>query len=157
MVFVKGGVSAPKRDAMDLFMSRVVKQDDGCWIWTGPLDKGGYAKFFVREADGKTHGYLAHRWLYKRLIGPITEATLDHRCRVRRCVNPLHLEPVTQRTNILRGEGLAAKNAEKTRCPHGHEYSDENTYRTPSGGRQCRICERARCRRYYHDHKKEET
>lgn len=78
--------------------------------------------------------------------GPIPEGlVIDHLCRNRGCVNPDHLEAVTQRENILRGEGLAAANARKTHCPKGHPYSGENLYVVPSSGRrQCRICADAR-------------
>ncbi len=64
---------------------------------------------------------------------------LDHLCRVRCCINPDHLEVVTQRENILRGNGTAAVHAKKTHCPQGHEYS----YRDKRGRRVCRICQTA--------------
>lgn len=71
---------------------------------------------------------------------------IDHLCGVRRCVNPEHLEAVTHRENLLRGTGFAAVNAAKTHCPHGHEYTPENTYHNPNpnGGRICRTCKRKR-------------
>ncbi|WP_353848602.1 HNH endonuclease signature motif containing protein [Cellulomonas sp.] len=75
--------------------------------------------------------------------GPIPPGMqLDHLCRVRECVNPLHLELVTQRENILRGESPAAHHARKTHCDHGHEFTPENTYRAPSRPRTriCRAC-----------------
>ncbi|MDP9321617.1 MAG: endonuclease VII domain-containing protein [Chloroflexota bacterium] len=37
----------------------------------------------------------------------------------------------------------------KTSCPHGHEYTDENIYYSPDGGRHCRICQRARQAKKY--------
>lgn len=62
--------------------------------------------------------------------------------RVRNCVNPAHLEPVTQKVNVLRGEGASARNAAKTHCDYGHELTKDNTYVTPDGRRNCRTCKR---------------
>lgn len=75
-----------------------------CWIWTGNTMKDGYTHFKV---SGKT--VKAHRFSYELLIGAIPDnLALDHLCRIRNCVNPSHLEPVTQQVNILRGDGRAA-------------------------------------------------
>jgi hypothetical protein len=58
-------------------------------------------------------------------------------------VNPEHLEPVTHRVNMLRAStSISAKAAATTHCPRGHEYSPENTYVDPTGGRRCRECSR---------------
>ena len=83
----------------------------------------------------------AHRFAYTEAKGAIEDGlTIDHLCRVKACVNPSHLEAVTLRTNILRGENTAAKNARKTHCHRGHPFNEENTYRVP-GGRACRQCD----------------
>jgi len=116
---------------------RYVEKSDGCWLWTGFISPTGYAKF-------GTPSLYAHRVAYEMEVGPIAEGfDLDHLCRVRHCVNPAHLEPVTHRENVLRGEGLAAKQARKTHCPKGHEYSEANT-RLYAGRRYCRECNRLR-------------
>ena len=104
----------------------------GCWVWLGGIAKNGY---------GKISGQLAHRVSYTERYGAIDNSLqLDHLCRNRCCINPDHLEAVTQRENILRGVSWSAKNKRKTHCPQGHEYSDANTYVRPSGWRICRIC-----------------
>lgn len=105
-----------------------------CWLWTGTA-LNGYGQF----RWGKMR--KAHRVAYELLVGPIPDGKeLDHLCRVTRCVNPLHLEPVSRRENAMRGVGS------KTHCSQGHEFTPENTYmahrpnREPH--RQCRTCKR---------------
>lgn len=114
-----------------------------CWIYHKVPTQLGYAQMTM--PDGSQPG--AHRAFYEHFRGPIPEGlTIDHLCRVRRCVNPDHLEPVTRGENSLRGEGPAAQNARKTHCPRGHEYTPENTRVTPQGTRACRACARERRR-----------
>ena len=112
-----------------------------CWLWLGVQNRDGYGQFKVRG-----HMAGAHRFAYELLVGSITEAMeLDHLCRVRRCVNPAHLEPVTHRENMRRGEtGLATalQRRAKTNCPKGHPYDAENTY-WQGNRRSCRTCRRA--------------
>lgn len=98
------------------------------------------------RVDGKQR--YAHRLAYEWAVGPIPPgAQIDHLCREPRCINPDHLEAVTQRENIVRGESPSAVNARKTHCLHGHEFTPENTYRRPDdGNRQCRACANERNR-----------
>lgn len=116
------------------------KTETGCWLWTGRLCGGGYGRF---SAFSRLRS--AHRLAWCLLRGPIAEGlTLDHRCRVRSCVNPDHLDPVSMRENTLRGLGFAAVNVRKTHCPKGHPLSGDNLRREPKGGnRRCVICTRA--------------
>jgi hypothetical protein len=121
-----------------------VDEGSGCWLWKACTDRYGYGQFRVgSRTDGSSRMARAHRVVYETLVGEILKGLqADHLCRVRRCVNPTHLEPVTQRENILRGEAAAARNAAKTHCVRGHEFSEENTYWRPDGGRECRACKR---------------
>ena len=123
-------------------MAKIDERPDGCWRWTGRLDEEGYGQIRFDGANIK-----AHRAVYRLLIGPINAETLDHLCRNRACVNPVHLEPVSMRDNTMRGETIAAANAAKESCPSGHQYSPENTYVTPKGDRRCRACTREHIRR----------
>lgn len=123
----------------------------GCWLWNGRLNKDGYG----RTADDK----LAHRVSYTLLKGAIPDGLeLDHLCRVRCCVSPDHLEPVTQAENFRRSmpntqairKWTADRAARTTHCPYGHEYSAENTF-LKRGMRNCRECHRRRNRKSHTD------
>lgn len=118
---------------------------DGCWEWLEAIAPDGYAHFWL---DGKSR--TAHRVTYELLVGQVPEGlVLDHLCRVRHCVNPKHLEPVTQRENVLRGVG----NLPKSECPKGHPYSGDNLliYNRPGSSprRECRMCKSAAAKRSY--------
>lgn len=114
-----------------------------CWLWTGTLSPDGYAVMTIQRRTT----YMA-RWAFEHHVAPMPPGLEpDHLCRVRACVNPWHLEPVTHRENILRGESPQALNARKTHCPQGHEYAPENTRFQTRGGRLCRACQNEHDRR----------
>ena len=107
-----------------------------CWIWLGAMDRE-YGRF---STNGK--GYRAHRFAYELLKGPIPKGKVtDHLCRVRCCVNPGHIEPVTNKENLLRGVSFSAVNARKTHCPKGHPFDERNTFHCRER-RHCRACRR---------------
>jgi hypothetical protein len=110
--------------------------DDGCWLWTGSIVHTGYGSFNIGRG---THGSdSAHRVAYLLAVGCIPpKMQLDHLCRVRHCVNPRHLEVVTQQENLRRGTALI------TSCPQGHVYDEANTRYRADGHRQCRACDSA--------------
>lgn len=133
---------------MERFWSKVEKTD-GCWLWTGSRSTGGYGYFYLNGRNSP-----AHRVAYEMLVGPIPAGLqIDHLCRVRNCVNPAHLEPVTQRENLLRGETVTARSASRTHCPQGHPYDAENTSVRKTGKRDCRTCHREQGRRYWRERK----
>lgn len=121
----------------------------GCWLWLGTITGAGYGH---RRIGGQDK--LMHRLAYEALIGPIPSGLqIDHKCRVRCCVNPTHMEPVTNRVNILRGVGITAEAARKDRCSNGHPFDEENTRLVKRGEfqwRRCRACQLD----WYHRNKK---
>lgn len=114
----------------------------GCWLWTGGT-VDGYGAFNPASSKSTVR---AHRYAYALVRSAVPGTlVLDHTCRVRRCVNPDHLEAVTVKENTLRGVGFSAMNLQKSACPKGHPYDDENTYvDKKTGWRQCRTCRRER-------------
>jgi hypothetical protein len=116
---------------------------DSCWEWQGPSR--------MSEGYCSTHGVYVHRLAWELWRGPIPEGlTIDHLCKNTSCANPRHLEPVTMRENTLRGDTIPARNAAKTHCDNGHEFTAENTRIDGQGKRVCRACVRETQRRRYH-------
>jgi len=116
--------------------------ENGCWIWTGPTDTKGYGQ---APAGKRGLHKRAHRFVWEQERGPIPKGLeLDHLCRVKLCVNPDHLEPVTHRENMRRSHSWAGENARKTHCKRGHEFTPENIYWNSGGTRTCRRCTRRR-------------
>ncbi len=109
----------------------IPEPNSGCWLWTGTVNRGGYAR-----------GGKIHRLTYEIFKGPIqANMTVDHICRVRCCINPDHLQLVTQGDNVRR-----AIRKLKTHCNYGHELTAENLVIRPKRrgagqSRTCRICE----------------
>jgi hypothetical protein len=119
-----------------------INLDAPCWLFTGRTTKG-YGVISIKGRET-----YAHRYMYEQLRGPIPEGLeLDHLCRVPRCVNPQHLEAVTHRINLLRGNGFSGRHARKTHCPKGHPYDETNTQMS-QGSRKCAECHRVRQRAY---------
>jgi hypothetical protein len=147
--------TAPKGDSIARFWTKArVVPCGGCWEWTGVVSGNGYGRFDVyagpKPRDWRT--LYAHRFAYELLVGPIPPGLhIDHLCRNRLCVNPTHLEPVTQAENNRRGRSPIAANLAKTHCLRGHELRGDNVRLTPGGrGRVCRTCHREKESARYH-------
>lgn len=134
----------PRHMVEERFWAKVEKARK-CWLWTGAHSPVGYGQFWV----GPGRKWMpAHRFAYEYFVAPIPAGLeVDHLCRNPPCVNPAHLEVVTSRENVLRSDGVAAKNGAKTHCINGHEFTPENTrvYLFRGGWhRACRECQRLR-------------
>lgn len=145
----RGQYPRQRTPAVDRVLARVVEDGD-CWVCTLKPTRYGYV---VVHDNGVPRP--AHRVVYEAVVGVIPEGlTLDHvkarGCRHKTCVNPAHLEPVTNRENVLRqwaaGDADPGRaNREKTHCPHGHPYDVVNTkLKVTANGvhRVCRACNR---------------
>lgn len=129
---------------IDKFFSKVeLDIENGCWNWIGSLDKDGYGIF------NYLLGCRAYKFSYDyfvRIRPP--NLLIDHLCDNKKCVNPTHLDAVTNRVNTLRGKSIQALNAAKTHCKRGHEFTKDNTYIQKNGTRCCRTCQRIHMRHY---------
>ena len=131
---------------IERFEEKYRVQLNGCWVWTGSTNGGGYGE--LRIGGRKVY---AHRFSVESTTGrPIPVGMqIDHLCRNHACVNPVHLEIVSLKENVRRGAGVGPRpERQRDRCNNGHLYAD-NTYIRPDGkGRNCVQCVRVRSREY---------
>lgn len=122
---------------------KYVKQSRSCWEWYGNKIHIGYGVFGLNYRH-----MLAHRVSYELFREKIPNGlVIDHLCRNRCCVNPDHLEVVTQQENARRGEtGKNNQYSKKTHCPQGHPYDEKNTWIDKNNYRYCRNCNKIRQR-----------
>ncbi len=112
-----------------------------CWEWTASRDGDGYGRVGVEGKSRKASTYA-----YEVLRGPVPDGLEpDHLCRNRACVNPFHLELVTHKVNVARGNAGLAQSL-RTHCSKGHPYDANNTIYYASGKRGCHICRLRRSR-----------
>jgi hypothetical protein len=121
---------------------QIVVEPSGCWRWAGAVSGSGYGHVqTARRLVG------AHRFVYARLVGPIADKhDLHHRCGLRTCVNPLHLEPLSRRAHMERDQRTDA-----LVCRSGlHDLTEPDAYIVRrTGKRQCRACVQAAERERY--------
>jgi hypothetical protein len=126
---------------------------DECWLWLGRIDTSGYGEYKQYASPGRKHFWRAHRVAYELLVGPIPEGlVIDHLCRVRDCVNPAHMEPVTSAENTRRGSAVGRSGATGAHlrrayvdgvgyiCRYGHVMTPQNTFVDRRGYWICRTC-----------------
>lgn len=128
------------------FEARVkIAPETECWIWTGTRDSNGYGLVNLPDRYRTT----AHRVSYELYVGPIPDGmVIDHLCKNPQCVNPAHLEPVTNYENsVARATGHCHDRSVQTHCKRGHPLSGENVTRYGKfQTRCCMTCKRARDR-----------
>jgi len=126
---------------IERFLTKINIVESGCWEWTAFKNKKGYGMFHLVS---KTP--LSHRFIYEYYYGQICpDLTIDHVCRNRACVNPIHLEQVTMQINNLRGNSMSGINMRKTQCKRGHSLSGINLI-IENMQRRCRTCTNTRKR-----------
>lgn len=129
-------------------LARAFTKNGDCWIWNGYKNPSGHAQMSYK---GVRTG--AHRLSYETFVGKIPEGlVLDHLCKQPSCINPNHLEPVTQGENVKRSDtNLVAKQMRRdNECKRGHKFTEENVYIRPSDPsiRECRTCRYDALRRF---------
>ncbi len=147
-------VGRKRRPMRERFERKFVRGSaDECWLWLASTAKG-YGVIWSGGAREIGKQLQAHRVAYEFYVGPIPgDLVIDHLCRNRDCVNPTHLEPVTMKENILRGEGPSAQQAKQTHCKRGHRFTEVNTIRRWNRNtRECRTCVQASDRKRYAEH-----
>lgn len=139
-------------------VARTVVTPGGCWEWTGRRDRDGYGRMKVIDAGVKRETG-AHRAAWIAYRGAISDAELqtDHLCRVRHCVNPDHMELVTNQVNSSRADhsnkagrsGPRPRSAAQKRCGK-HGRADGYIRTSPSGEVRwiCRPCRALYMRRW---------
>lgn len=146
--------ASEKEFVLSRIKSRINITSSGCWEWQGPKSHNGYGVLSLPQNLKELLGSRVHRITYQIYVGDIPEGLqLDHLCRNRPCVNPQHVEPVTAKENIRRGE-TGKHNKHRgwlyqrmtTACVHGHPYDEKNT-RIYKGKKDCRECDRIRSRK----------
>jgi HNH endonuclease len=124
---------------------RHVERREDCLIWVGCRTKKGYGHFMYRNRKL----YAAHRLAWIWANGQIPNGMqIDHLCRNRSCVNPVHMELVTNKINQFRGQSVSGLSFWKIRCSEGHLLLGDNLYPWQKNRRTCRICHNARETRY---------
>lgn len=141
--------------ALKMKLYERAQESDGCWLWTGVLNEGGYGQFSWK---GKT--WRVHRLAYRVFVGDFDDSlAIDHLCSNRSCINPAHLDAVTHLENNRRSSAVEVnrnRSAQATHCKNGHEYTQQNTALTRRANgrhhRVCITCRRAKDVRQYSKH-----
>lgn len=138
----------PKR-----IIEKIVIDENNCWLWQAGITGKGYAVFRIGVGENRK-SIGVHRWVYEQFFGEIQDDLVcDHLCRVRNCLNPQHIEPVTHAINVKRG----LLGQLQSHCKRGHLLAGENLQIIGTGEKQyrrCRECFNVAQLQWYHNNKK---
>ena len=131
------------------FLRHCVVTPSGCWEWKGKINTAtGYANF-----DANNKFYTGHKFSYEYFVKPVSGKNIVHHlCENKTCCNPEHLKEITYKEHTRKHDTPCGINSRKTHCNHGHKLTETNTYITPNGRRQCRICNTARQKKFRDSH-----
>lgn len=116
----------------------IPEPNSGCWLWIMSLNEKGYGRRWDGLRERKAHTVVYE--VYRGRLGDGLE--LDHLCRVRCCVNPWHMDPVTRQENMRRAKPFMMRAV----CKRGHKLEDPNLYYSKKGNRHCKRCALDRAR-----------
>lgn len=143
---------------IERILQKISVTDSDCWEWQGSLSTYGYGIIIIDYKQIRVH-----RFIYEYYHGQICpDLVIDHLCRNKKCSNPIHLEQVTNRINIQRGNaGRHGKHSKgnnhyqnkKTHCKNGHEFTPENTAIRKDNSRSCKLCHKTRQKILYYNNK----
>ena len=140
-VVATASLGKPSTTITRLLYKIQVDPDTGCWIWQGNKSRIGYGLIIVNKRTTSPH-----RVSYQYFIGEIPDGKeVHHRCYVRACCNPLHLDVVFHRENLI-DAFLDVRTSDS--CQNGHPYTEENTRVGKHGNRTCRTCNRETLKRF---------
>lgn len=150
-----------KRSISEFSIEIPPKPKDKCVVGEGCLSGFGY---LMKKVNGKTV-YL-HKEVYESHYKENVPDgwVVDHLCFNKVCLNPKHLQAVPSYVNAARsakrlkgkpatessirnGQLIKERWRKSTCCPRGHLWKD-NAYIEPNGKRRCKICKRARLRKW---------
>ena len=132
---VRGKIVVP---LIERVMAKVI-YDHGCYTWTGAIVGKGYGVVGRHPSDPGSR--LVHRIVFEDTNGPIGDGMqLDHLCRNTLCCNPIHLEPVSNAENTMRGAKHDASSIKELVCGRGHLLDHENARTTIYKGRVLKMC-----------------
>lgn len=121
-------VSLSAKERFELYY---VKNENGCWDWQSSITKHGYGRFIWNGRQTS-----AHRYSYETFVGQLIDGLIiHHKCNNRRCVNPSHLQQVTQKTNVKLGKRAYVSHT----CKYDHALVAKNVYWV-KGKKQCKAC-----------------
>ncbi len=128
---------------------RNIEKTRTCWLWNGKKNATGYGQIQIgSRTDGSRKLVYVHRLSYEHHIGPIPDGlTVEHICRVRRCVNPKHLTVLVLKDNLYASPDYIGN---RTMCAKGHPFTHRNKTQ-----RLCAICQKEIARKYRESHRTE--
>lgn len=141
---------SPYRNTLDTLMERIIKDENGCWIWIGSRSKFGYG-----QVSYKGRHWKMHRLMYTLLVGEISNNSLCcHKCDIPECCNPEHIFLGTYMDNMqdcISKDRMNPKRRRghfKTICKNGHIFTEGNYYLNKKGCKVCHICQRDNINRF---------
>ncbi len=126
------------------FLDYTDKKESGCMIWKGGVSKNSKTPQGYVYTSPARFSVKIPRYIYTHVFNKGKDLKLNEiiktTCGESLCIHPKHLKLIPLKEYILTTNSYFGSLAKRTRCPKGHEYTKENTYISPKGGKACRAC-----------------